>query len=279
MSHPSHPASPPASTAASAPPAQLHLMAGASTDVGAVRSENQDSFGVLPASAVPARRGEDTAPIPQPALFLVADGMGGHEAGGEASQVAVAAVLGRFGAGFRSDGDLAGPLGAAVEAANAAVWARANAGAFRKMGTTCTVLLLAGGRAVVAHVGDSRAYRVRDGRIEQITTDHTLAEEAKNRPSLAEIVKTRKHHLTRALGVQAEVAVDAGEAGALQPGDRFVLCSDGLEPVPLDEILKTVLRYPAQEAAEWLVTLASARGSRDNATAVVVHVLAPPAHG
>lgn len=261
-------------------PAQLHLQAGASTDVGAVRSENQDSFGVLPASAMTVARGETASTVPQPALFLVADGMGGHEAGGEASQVAVAAVLGQFGAGFRSDGDLAGRLGAAVEAANAAVWARANAaGTFRKMGTTCTVLLLAGGRAVVAHVGDSRAYRVRDGQIEQITTDHTLAEEAKARPALAEIVRTRKHHLTRALGVQAEVAVDANEAGALCAGDRFVLCSDGLEPVPLDEILRTVHRYAPQEAAEWLVTLASARGSRDNATALVVHVLAPGPYG
>ena len=252
----------PASVSLGPPP--LHVLAGVCTDVGAVRAENQDSYGTLPAA---------NGPVPQPALFVVADGMGGHEAGGEASQAAVAALLAHVAAA--QPGDAADLIGAAVAAANAAVWARANAGGhLRRMGTTCTVLLVAGGRATVGHVGDSRAYRVRDGRLEQVTTDHTVAEAARSRPDLAEVARTRRHHLTRALGVQADVEVDAFDAGPVLAGDRFVLCSDGLEPVPADELLRAVHAYSAQEAAEWLVALASARGSRDNATAVVVHVLA-----
>ena len=253
--------------------ALLRVVGGACSDVGAVRADNQDSFGALPAAS---------GPVPQPALFVVADGMGGHEAGAEASQAAVAALLAHV-AASAPDGaaqsdvapDTAGLVGAAVAAANAAVWARANAGGqLRRMGTTCTVLMVAGGRAVVGHVGDSRAYRVRDGQITQVTTDHTVAEAARSRPDLAEVARSRRHHLTRALGVQADVEVDAFDAGPALAGDRFVLCSDGLEPVPTDEILRATLVYSAQEAAEWLVALASARGSRDNATAIVVHVLA-----
>jgi protein phosphatase len=213
-------------------------------------------------------------PFNEPAVFTVADGMGGHEAGGEASRVAVVALMGEFGAGFTSEGDIAGRVGAAVQAANAAVWGRANAGGvFRKMGTTCTTLLLAGGRAVIAHVGDSRAYRIRNGQIEQLTTDHTLGEAARTHPALADIARTRRHHLTRALGIQAIIEVDAFVAGPAVSNDRFVLCSDGLDPVPSEEIVRAVHNYGPQEAAEWLVALASARGSRDNATAVVVHIL------
>ncbi len=277
----------PSAPAASAPaagavrPAPLRVVAGACTDVGSVRVENQDSYGALPTAAVPsaaavgAHAAGAAGPVAQPALFIVADGMGGHEAGGEASQVAVAALIAYARAGTRTDGDAAALLGGAIGAANAAVWARANTGGhLRRMGTTCTVLLVAGGRATVGHVGDSRAYRVRGGVLEQLTTDHTVAEAARSQPGFAEVARARRHHLTRALGVQPDVQVDAFDAGPALPDDRFVLCSDGLEPVPADELRRAVGLYSAQEAAEWLVALASARGSRDNATAVVVHVLA-----
>ncbi len=173
--------------------------------------------------------------------------MGGHEAGGEASDVAVDAVLGSFGPGFRRQPDRPALLRQALLSANAAVWARAHAGPYpREMGTTCTTLLLADGQAYLGHVGDSRAYRVRGTHVEQLTTDHTIGE---------------------------RVEVDAGSAGPLLPGDRFVLCSDGLAPVGLDEIARAVHAYGPQEAADWLVALASTLGSRDNATAVVVHIV------
>ena len=250
----------------------LRIAAGARTDVGAVRSENQDAFGVLPAIAI-ASGDVVGRVVPQPAVFAVADGMGGHEAGAEASNVAVDAMMGAFGPGFRSQPDRLALMQAAVTAANDAVWARANAGSYvRQMGTTCTLLLVADGQAYLGHVGDSRAYRVRGEEIVQMTTDHTLGEAARHDPSLAEIARTRAHHLTRAIGIREHVEVDVVRAGALRAGDRFVLCSDGLAPVSADEIVRSVHRYSPQEAADWLVTLASTLGSRDNATAVVVQV-------
>ncbi len=240
--------------------------------MGAVRSENQDAFGVLPAIAIASG---DVAGrvVPQPAVFAVADGMGGHEAGAEASNVAVDAMMAAFGPGFRTQPDRLALMRAAVAAANDAVWARANAGPYRRqMGTTCTLLLVADGRAYLGHVGDSRAYRVRGDALVQMTTDHTLGEAARHDPALAEIARTRAHHLTRAIGIREGVDVDVVPAGPLRAGDRFVLCSDGLAPVAPDEIVRSVHRYGPQEAADWLVALASTLGSRDNATAVVVQI-------
>ena len=250
----------------------LRLTAGARTDIGAVRSENQDAFGVLPALAIAS--GEVAGRVvPQPAVFAVADGMGGHEAGAEASNVAVDAMMSAFGPGFRTQTDRVALLRRAVTSANEAVWARATGGLYpRQMGTTCTLLLIADGMAFLGHVGDSRAYRIRGDTIEQLSTDHTIGEAARTDPSLVEIARTRAHHLTRAVGIRARVEVDAACAGLIAPGDRFVLCSDGLAPVELGEIIRAAHAYPPQEASDWLVALASQLGSRDNATAVVVHV-------
>jgi len=251
----------------------LRLSAGACTDVGAVRTENQDAFGVLPELAV-ATGAIAGHVVPQPAVFAVADGMGGHEAGAEASTTAVAAMMGAFGPAFRTQPDRVALMSHAVTTANDAVWARANAGDYRRqMGTTCTLLLIADGQGFLGHVGDSRAYRIRGDQIEQLTTDHTMGEAARHDPSLAEIARTRSHHLTRAIGIRESVEVDAFSTGAVVPGDRYVLCSDGLAPVELNEIVRAVHAYAPQEASNWLVALASQLGSRDNATAVVVHVV------
>lgn len=250
----------------------LRVAAGARTDVGAVRTENQDAFGVLPAVAIASG---DVAGrvVPQPAVFAVADGMGGHEAGAEASNVAIDTIMTAFGPGFRTQTDRLALLDRAVTAANAAVWARATSGPYhRQMGTTVTLLLVADGQAYLGHVGDSRAYRVRGRNVEQLTTDHTMGEAARLDPSLAEIARTRSHHLTRAVGIRERVQVDTLHAGPLRSGDRFVLCSDGLAPVDLDEVARAVHAYSPQDASDWLVALASRLGSRDNATAVVVQV-------
>ena len=255
-------------------PQILRLAAGACTDVGAVRTENQDAFGVLPELAIAS--GLTAGPIvPQPAVFAVADGMGGHEAGAEASTTAVEAMMSAFGPGFRTQSDRVALMNHAVTSANDAVWARANSGTYRRqMGTTCTLLLIADGQAYLGHVGDSRAYRVRGESIEQLTTDHTMGEAARRDPSLAEIARTRSHHLTRAIGIRESVEVDAFSTGTVHADDRYVLCSDGLAPVELTEIVRAVHAYAPQEASNWLVALASQLGSRDNATAVVVHVVA-----
>ncbi len=262
----------PLQASSSATAQTLRVAAGARTDVGLVRRENQDAVGVLPASLV-ASGLEAARAVPQPSVFVVCDGMGGHEAGAEASTVAVEAILASFGPGFRTQTDRLALLTDAVTAANDAVWARAIGGDHhRRMGTTCTLLLISDGQAYLGHVGDSRAYRIRGEQVEQLSTDHTMGEAAKHDPSLAEIAKTRAHHLTRAVGIKERVEVDAICAGPLIAGDRFVLCSDGLAPVDLDEVARVVQTYAPQEASDWLVTLASKLGSRDNATAIVVHV-------
>ncbi|MEM0962863.1 MAG: protein phosphatase 2C domain-containing protein [Bacteroidota bacterium] len=250
----------------------LRITAGACTDVGAVRNENQDAFGVLPAVAlasgdVPGRV------VPQPAVFAVADGMGGHESGAEASDVAVDTLMAAFGPGFRTQTDRLALMQRAIVEANDAVWARATSGPYhRQMGTTCTLLLLADGQAYLGHVGDSRAYRIRQQAVEQLTTDHTIGEAARQDPSLVELARRREHHLTRAVGIREQVKVDTVFGGPLQAGDRFVICSDGLSPVGMDEVTRVVHAYEPQEAADWLVALASKLGSRDNATAIVIRI-------
>jgi PPM family protein phosphatase len=241
-----------------APAAPLEF--GACSDVGQVRRENQDRYGVFPAD--------------RPCLFVVADGMGGHADGGTASRLAVDALAETFrqGQGEAPEARLA----AAVRAANDAVWREANAGGSpKRMGTTCTALLVEGGRVVLAHVGDSRAYRVAGGQLEQLSPDHTVAAEllASGVLNADEAARhPQRHALTRALGVGAEVDVFAHDIGPARPGDAYVLCSDGLAPVEIAEVERVVSSYEPQEAAEWLVARANALGGLDNITVVVVRL-------
>jgi PPM family protein phosphatase len=200
-------------------------------------------------------------------------GMGGHVDGGVASHLAVAALA----EGFRPEGEsLEDRLREAVAAANAAVWEEANRGGLpRRMGTTCTVLAVEGGRAALAHVGDSRAYRVVGGALEQLTPDHTVAAEleASGVLSAAEAARhPQRHALTRALGVGPEVEVYTRDLGPAAPGDYYLLCSDGLAPVPPEEVARTVAGADPQEAAARLVARANALGGPDNITALVVRI-------
>lgn len=274
----------------------LRVVVGAASDVGPVRRENQDRWGVRPGVGGEA------------SVFVVADGMGGHEAGAEASEAAVETLLDTFAAHYvpgASGVHGIGPrLRTAVEAANADVWKRANTGRPRRMGTTVTALALREDRAVLAHVGDSRAYRI-DGAtalavaaeaptvvagasaesdydpwadaLAQLSRDHTLAEALKGTGD-PRATGSARHALTRAVGIEAEVQVDVTLLDPARPGDRFVLCSDGLAPVAPAEIARAACAYPPQDAAEWLVALANAGGGRDNVTVVVVHIL-PKANG
>ena len=148
------------------------------------------------------------------------------------------------------------------------------------MGTTCTALVLTptpdGAEALLAHVGDSQAYRITEAGAEMLSRDHTVAEEmhASGVLTAEEAARhPRRHALTRSLGISAEVEPDVLRLGPAAAGTRFVLCSDGLAEVAPDEIAEAVRRYDAQEAAQWLVALANSRGGRDNVTVVVVHLL------
>jgi protein phosphatase len=203
--------------------------------------------------------------------------MGGHAGGGVAASIAVEAVESGFARNATIDG-----LVAAVQDANQAVWERGvDDQALRGMGTTITAIALVatgdGDRLVLVNVGDSRSYRFHGGTLDQLSVDHSVAEElvARGELSPAEAdVHPHRHILTRALGITPNIEVDVWQVVPVE-GDRYLLCSDGLTNEVSHDVLASVLasvREP-QEAAETLVGLANDAGGPDNITAVVVDVL------
>jgi PPM family protein phosphatase len=227
----------------------MRLRVGARTDVGRVRKGNEDSF---------------TAEEP---LYAVADGMGGHQGGEVASSVALE-VLGT--------GD--GTLEELVRKANDEVVRRAAKDpGLSGMGTTLTALRREGDTLRLAHVGDSRAYLLRDGTIQRLTKDHSvvqrLVDEGRLTADEAEIHPQRSI-LTRALGVDEAVQVDQG-AIEPQPADRLLLCSDGLTSMVDEDAITGILveHTDPQAAADALVEAANGAGGQDNITAVVIDVL------
>lgn len=232
------------------------------SDVGPVRSRNEDACGAFDPSD--GRPGEY--------LFLIADGMGGHAHGQEASALALTVGSEVF---LESRGSVEHRLRRALTDANRQVWERAHTnGRTETMGTTCTALAFAGGRAYLAHVGDSRAYRLdAQGRLHQLTQDHTLVEELRRNGALTDeeaSTHPQRNMLMRALGIAPEVEVDFHDLGPLRRGEQFLLCSDGLGPVPEGELVDVLLQNKPDAAARALVERAAAAGSTDNATAVVV---------
>jgi protein phosphatase len=210
-------------------------------------------------------------------LFAVADGMGGHAGGEVAARTAIDALRAEFARKPSIDG-----LIDAVHEANRAVWDRGHAEPeLRGMGTTLTAAALVateeGDRLVLANVGDSRAYRFHDTGLDQLTTDHSVAEELVARGELSEAeaaVHPHRHILTRALGVGPDIDVDVWKV-VPEEGDRYLLCSDGLtNEVGTDKITRVLsdARDP-QGAAETLVGLANEAGGSDNVTVVVLDVV------
>ncbi len=242
------------------------------SDPGTVRPHNED-FAAAAASTAP-----DDAWDRGP-LWVLADGMGGHAAGEVASRLAVDTVVGLWSAGTPSAP--AAGLRAAVREANTAVCDAGMESGRRGMGTTLCALTLAGSDAIIANVGDSRAYRVRDGACDQLTTDHSrVAEMVRMRLITPEQARDHpaRSMLTRSLGGDLMVQVDLVKE-TLRRGDAFVLCSDGLWDVvarsDIAEIATAIgseaLPTPA-DAAQLLVSTAIARGTADNVTAVVVRI-------
>ena len=240
----------------------LTVLVGACSDVGRVRTENQDAYGCFPEGAAEGVRDR---------LFVVADGMGGHVGGREASRAAVEAVRQTYfsNAGLPAEQRLRD----AFEAANALIFRKAAGQGARRMGTTCTALALAESRIHIAHVGDSRAYRITGPRIEQLTQDHT-AVEALRRGGVLTVEEARRHPrrhvLVQAMGDRATLALDVLEAFPARAGDQYLLCSDGLEPVPAEEMRQVVQARAPQAACERLVALANERDGRDNVTALIL---------
>jgi protein phosphatase len=234
----------------------VRLAVGARTDVGLVRQGNEDSY------------------LVDSPLFAIADGMGGHAAGDVASATAVEIIK-----DHRSEirADDPSTLVETVRDANRAIWDKSeNDPTVRGMGTTCTIILVDGSTAQVAHVGDSRAYLLHAGELKQITDDHTLVgrmvREGKLKPEEAERHPQRSM-ITRALGVDEDVEVDQFSL-PLAEGDRFIICSDGLSGMLSETQIAEVLgnEPDPQAAADKLVERANEAGGEDNITVIVVDV-------
>lgn len=242
------------------------------SDVGMRRANNQDSLAVALAAGqeVFLKRGH---------LFLVADGMGAHAAGELASKLAADNVPLTY---TKANLDLPASqaLVRAVEYANDLIHRRGLSNEdFRGMGTTNTALALLPEGALVAHVGDSRAYRLRGATFEQLTFDHSLVWEmraAGQLPDDSSAAFVPKNIITRSLGPNPAVQVDLEGPFPLQLGDTFLLCSDGLSGQVADKEIGIILScFPPKKAIRLLVDLANLRGGPDNITIVVCRVLGP----
>ncbi len=237
------------------------LLVSALSDVGCVRKNNEDSYGLFPA--------EDAS---QRSLFVIADGMGGAAAGVVASRLAVEKLSESY---FAAPPDVSVPaaLERAIQDANRAIFEKASSDhELAGMGTTCTAVGILGSRAWTGHVGDSRAYLSGAKGVAQLTRDHSLEAELERRGDpRAGKSSGAKHVLTRCLGVADDVAVDvAAEPVVLEEGNSLVLCSDGLSNlVDEGEILHLVAMHLPEKACRRLVDLARERGAPDNVTVLV----------
>ncbi len=239
-----------------------------SSDIGMIRVENQDSLGKFPPNDfnLYSEKGQ---------LFIVADGMGGHAGGKEASQMAVDTIRDVY---FSGSSDLLTSLKEAIEKANYKIFKRSeDLKQFRGMGTTCTVLVLKQDKGFIAHVGDSRIYLIENNhsrKIVQLTEDHTKVHEMVKEGILTEKeaeTYPSKSVLSRALGVNQKVNVDFNNI-AIKNGQSYVMCSDGLAGVSKEEIQQIVTTYSPKDSCSKLINLANDRGGKDNVTVIVINI-------
>jgi serine/threonine protein phosphatase PrpC len=257
-----------AATSSAVATGRLVVQAVLRTDVGKVRSENQD-FGAYTTLR------EEAGSHAGGRLLIVADGMGGHRGGATASRVATETVKAQYLGS--SSGDVGAALREALTKANSRVFSEAQTNPdLRGMGTTTSALVVRGTQAWFAHVGDSRIYMVRGDAVKQLTEDHSLvatmvreglltAQEAENHP--------RRNVLQRSIGVGEEVEIDVRGPIELQENDTFVLCSDGLHGLVKENEIKEVAKLPIHQAANEFVKLALERGAPDNVTVIVARIV------
>jgi protein phosphatase len=242
------------------------------TDTGKKRSNNEDAFLLNDAIGI----------------YAVADGVGGNEGGEVASRTAVDTLAASL-PDLLGDKDRTPPsgIGGAADPAFSALQlaitlanrtirsARKATPALESMGTTLTTLLLRNKHAIIAHVGDSRAYLLRSGRFTQLTNDHSLVGEQVRRGMITrEQARTSpvRHVITRALGIDEEVSIDL-EKHPLKKGDRFLLCTDGLTEMVGDAEIGSILAGgEPRESVRKLLAAANKRGGVDNITAVVISI-------
>lgn len=248
-----------------APPESIRLIFAKGTDVGCQREHNEDFVEAYNPPDPEQRRRKGL-------LFVVADGMGGHQAGEVASETAVQTISHEY---YRDpDPQVAPALVRAIQKANAVIYERAQESIGQVgMGTTVVAAVARGPELVLANVGDSRAYLLRNGNLRQVTRDHSFVEEQIRAGVLTREearAHPRRNVVTRALGPKPEVDVDT-YGGKLSPGDVLLLCSDGLSEYVPDHEMEGILRQStSQEAVDMLIALARDRGGGDNISALVV---------
>jgi serine/threonine protein phosphatase PrpC len=250
-----------------AQPEQLPITFAKGSDVGRARDHNEDYVDAFSPPDPTQRRQKGD-------LYIVADGMGGHQAGDVASRSAVQVVSHEYYAD--PELDPRGSLISAIKQANTYIYDEAQQTASRAgMGTTVVAAVVRGKELYLANVGDSRAYLMREGKVNQATRDHSFVAD-QVRAGLLTPEEARAHPqrnvITRALGSRPEVKVDT-YGGELQSGDVLLLCSDGLsEYVHEDDMLPVLAHYPPEEAVPRLIALANDRGGSDNISAIVIQI-------
>ncbi len=238
------------------------------TDTGMRRSNNQDSYSVVRAPTVETWRQRGH-------LFMVADGMGAHAVGELASKMACDNIPHNY--NKTKTGSPAEAITKAYREVGTLIHSRASANKdFQGMGTTCSTLLLLPEGALIAHVGDSRVYRIRNGRIDQLSFDHSLVWELVRRNHLSAEdahLAVPRNVITRSLGPDPTVEVDIEGPLAVEPNDVYLLCSDGLSgPIADPELGAFAGHFHPGDACRYLLNLANLRGGQDNITVVILHI-------
>ncbi len=245
---------------------------GLCSDVGCVREGNEDNARAI----VPD---DDDASQASGVLVIVADGMGGHEGGEIASEIAVEVACEKY-YGAPDTSKVSANLHAALESANHEIYQAARSGKGKRgMGTTGTALVLRGDQIFMAHVGDSRLYMLRGAMLYQLSEDHSAVMELVRQGVLTAAqarVHENKNLITRALGLHPQVEVDVwDEPMTAQIGDKYLLCSDGLSDLVEDAIIEEIaMQNSPQDACEKLVEAAKMRGGHDNITVLILEVCA-----
>ncbi len=240
----------------------MRIRYGSQSNQGRVRTSNEDSF---------FANGRTR-------LFLVADGMGGHAAGEVASHIASTTIQEILVTPGSSQDDPAEALRSAAQAANARIYeAQRETLEYLGMGSTLSALMFRGSNYYIAHVGDSRAYLLREGTLDQLTRDHSVVWHLYESGVLRKEDLSKhpqKNLIIRSIGPHPQVEVDI-ESGEARERDLFLLCSDGLTDVLPDEAIQRIVSDPAkspQELADTLVNAANDGGGPDNVTVVVVRL-------
>ena len=241
----------------------MEIRVSGNTHTGMARSQNEDAYGIFPDLS----------------LYIIADGLGGHAGGEVASKMAVDIIISEIASASPATADMQSIIEWAIQAANSSILLKAEKDyKLQGMGTTVVVVAIRTDKAIVAHVGDSRAYLIRDNIITQITRDHTVVEEYVRIGLLTNkdaLYHPSRHMLARAVGTEG-VAVADIESVRLQTGDTLLLCTDGLtNMLPDKEILQTVceLRPDAENITGRLIELANNSGGIDNITVITLCML------